>query len=332
MVYAHLTIPQNLHGFIAFRMPLFFFVAGYLFSSEKQTFTNFIQKKIRRIIIPYFFFSFISFLFWYFILTKFNPHSYQDTNAIQYLIGIFCAIPDKNFIFFNIPLWFLPCLFVIHTLYFFISKIPKKGHQFLISVLLFALGIIINKHFSVRIPWAIDVALCSVVFFMLGNYCRGIKLFDKFIFSLSKTKQLFLALSVFILFLITAYLNSKDNYVVVYQLELNNYFLYFINGIFGIIFIFMISNFLSNEQYKNLKKFFAFYGKNTLIILCTHLIIVALIKGFLLMTTGTKSDYFEGSFSRNLLLFSGVIIMLIPTIILVRKYLWFILGISKNKS
>ena len=95
----------------SFHMPLFFMISGYVYEIQlkKSAYSYvsnkiaFIQKKINRLIVPYFCFSI-------------------PLTAVLYFVGRFQGSIFENYfnaflITNNTYLWFLPCLFVISILY-----------------------------------------------------------------------------------------------------------------------------------------------------------------------------------------------------------------------
>ncbi len=58
MVMGHSGIPRFIHDCIySFHMPFFFILSGYFFLTEKYTFVELINRKVKTILLPYFVFS-----------------------------------------------------------------------------------------------------------------------------------------------------------------------------------------------------------------------------------------------------------------------------------
>ena len=66
VVWAHILLVGWTHRFIyAFHMPLFFFISGYLFKSDKyNSFKDFFKKRFKRLIIPYLIYSVFTWTIW----------------------------------------------------------------------------------------------------------------------------------------------------------------------------------------------------------------------------------------------------------------------------
>lgn len=112
-----------------FHMPLFFVLSGAGLSYSRHSFS--IRKKWQTLMIPYFLFSFLCFLYWFSIESRFRPENNYilfsgllgtlDTDAQQF-INIFLAENAFYAFPYNVVLWFLPCLFVAECIYNAISR------------------------------------------------------------------------------------------------------------------------------------------------------------------------------------------------------------------
>jgi len=64
VVMGHLQNPENINTFIySFHMPLFFFLSGLTFK-DGQIFKDYLTKKIRTIVIPYFLYAILTYFVW----------------------------------------------------------------------------------------------------------------------------------------------------------------------------------------------------------------------------------------------------------------------------
>ena len=97
-----------------FNMPLFFFVAGYLLNFTKyQNYWQFLKSRAKGILVPYLGITIISIIFY-----KFYYHMpmYDHFTMIN-MLKVF-IVATRNQIFYNIPLWFLPTLFVTENIFY----------------------------------------------------------------------------------------------------------------------------------------------------------------------------------------------------------------------
>lgn len=148
-----------------YHVPLFFFISGAMevFTKTDLTFAEFFRKKIKSIVLPYFFFGVISIVL-IFLSGNATVGTISQT-ALQYILGI------RNQLFAP-ALWFLPCLFVISLLFFILKKISKNRWV----LLLLGLGMLVISetllpHRPIVQPswfWNIDSALYYFFYFILG--------------------------------------------------------------------------------------------------------------------------------------------------------------------
>jgi fucose 4-O-acetylase-like acetyltransferase len=204
MVLAHLAIPNQQQSFInSFHMPLFFIITGYLISVDTKSFKFFLIKKLRTLLLPYAVFAIVSFIFWYFIGRNYGDDALIEKNPTDYLWGILLAIPTKEYLGFNFPIWYLPSFFCAEILFYWIKRIFKK-YSLVIILLFVGLGIFLNEIDFVRLPFAIDVSFFTILFFQIGQWLKKKNWMDRYICSPSG----WVKMSLFIVFLcLTIYIS-----------------------------------------------------------------------------------------------------------------------------
>lgn len=217
-------------------MPLFFIISGYLFyfSKWKSHFTDFFQNKFRRLMIPYFTSSILIFYpLWYFLGRHFGENASRNDSPVQEFIGIFYANGFDEWMAFNVPLWFLPCLFCTLILAYFIYWCSKENVRYLVfySLLFSAIGYAV--HFYAFLPWSIDIAMTVQIFMLIGTLLRGIEL-----------KSRWWLLAVPILAVCAMWNGRVDMNGRVY----GNLALYYLGGISGTILCMKLSVFLSEQK------------------------------------------------------------------------------------
>ena len=110
-----------------FHIPIFFFISGMLFNENKyNSITNFIKSKFRTLIIPYGIFYLTTFVYWLVI----ERYTRGGVTPASQLIGLFYGTYNLKYMMFNGALWFIPCLFSIELLYYFIAKIKNNTKIF----------------------------------------------------------------------------------------------------------------------------------------------------------------------------------------------------------
>lgn len=220
VIVGHLGISSVEHNFIySFHMPLFFFLSGMLFNINYPCKER-ISLNFKKLIIPYFWFSFISFLTLPFIASLLNVSTLSFNNFGQQLLAALSGVmygvnPSLNPIWNNV-LWFLPCLFWIQVFY---SCIGKTNQMLLLSFLLLLLQILIplfatyiNPYMPYsRLIFGIDSAFIGLIFFHLGYLFKKNKLLE-----IAKKVNILVLLYSFLMslaFLMTSVLGSVRYFV-----------------------------------------------------------------------------------------------------------------------
>lgn len=163
VIIGHLPISDFLFKLIySFHIPLFFFISGFLFKSD-LTIRGFLLKKINGIIKPYLLFSGFTYILHLFFtyFTKSEKVSVPDF-FISVLKGT--AI---NGLAWNPPLWFLPCLFSLSLIFYFIFKFTLLKNFYIKVIFMFSLGIILAINY-INLPFGITQAFMALPFFFVG--------------------------------------------------------------------------------------------------------------------------------------------------------------------
>ena len=312
VVYGH-NFPINEPYIYSFHVPLFFLISGMF--HPKSINLALIKKRAKMILLPYFFWSFSLYFFWLIIGRKFGNSSVLDLSPIDNLIGVFYAQGGQSYMDWGIPLWFLPCIFLVFVFYGLLQKITQKTIRIILSIVLFVIGFSWIKITKIHLPWSIDVAFVALLFYSIGN------LLKKWISNISNKNAILFMIFLFVVHVISFYYNPLkiDMYRSIYGNEL----LFLVSGITGsiayILFFKLVPIF----------KFFSYLGKHTIILLATHIRILTLIKLVFYLTLGMT--VFEFNEWQKVGLSTIQIILIIPIIWLVNKYAPILDGkISKN--
>jgi len=301
VVYGH-NFPMNEPYIYSFHVPLFFFIAG-MFHPEKVNFGS-IKKRAKMVLVPYFIWAALLFLFWVTVGRNYGRSSGENLSILDNFIGIFYAQGGQQYMDWGIPMWFLPCIFVLFVLFALIKKI--KNIYLMNSLLLVAIliGFIWPRGIGVHVPWSIDVALVAMSFYALGNVLKP------WLIKLSKIQVGIGFLIFFALHLFAFFFNPGK--VDMYRSLYGNELLFFVSGLAGsiayVLFFKLVPVF----------KFFSYLGNHTIVILATHIRMLTVIKLLMLVVFGIT--VFQFSEVEKLLLSIVQVIMVIPIIWLVNKY------------
>lgn len=141
-------IPDNspdwyviLHRFIySFHMPLFLFISGYIYMQtlKKESYFNFILRKIQRLMIPYFVTSFLVITIK--LLSSSNASLENPVSLFSYIEMLY--LPAAGFF-----LWFIWVLFTIFLIMPFFKTFRALCVLFLISITLYFLPVNFPQYF-----------------------------------------------------------------------------------------------------------------------------------------------------------------------------------------
>ncbi len=187
-----------------------------------NSFSHFIKRRFQNILIPYFLISFLLYIFWFFVGRKFGSSTQMDLSPIKNFIGIFYAQGGNEYMDWGIPMWFLPCLFLVSVLYYSLAKYKKA---IIVLALVFSgiVGYFLPKSLESHLPWSIDIVFTAILFYGTGHLLKDFLLNDLLVNkkSLKTISALALALSINIVFF---YLNGRidiskgiyNNYIYLY--------------------------------------------------------------------------------------------------------------------
>lgn len=241
----------------AFHMPLFFFLSGLVLKDKKEGFVNFWKTKTKSLIRPWFVILTISL---FVCLTI--PEWRNQLTLKAVLSDLYTA--NTN-VFQNSSLWYLVCFYFVLILFYFINKIKvtrvTKFFFYLFAIVLLWSKEVLNMtnlpfH---RLPFKIDSALIALFFFILAFR------YKEKILKLMACKYNLLIVSVVIVFTIClCVFNGWSN---INSLDTGKVrLLYYPIALMGIGSVCLISQLQGWEKLTKTRKFFVFYGKNSLII------------------------------------------------------------------
>lgn len=245
IIWQHTDCPD----FGNFRMPVFFFASGIFFKISNLS--VFIQKRWKAIIIPFFFFYIISIPL-SFLKDWWDFHSIHafDWNRVY---DIFKVTNDRAFLSLNWTLWFLLALFFIQILALFIFRFNRK-----IIAVSCLLSLLFHHQLEfLSAPLAINLALAYYGYFGLG-YLMGKPLIN---FMNTRRRKIIVGIiSGCLLFATIWYLDYGFD-------DLHG----MVEKIKQIAFVVVFTAFFSFFDGVKFLECLRFFGKNSLIVLGTHI-------------------------------------------------------------
>ena len=171
MIMGHSRFGGRLNSYkVAFNMPIFYFISGYLFSIKKyNSFSPYLAKKAKNILLPYCFFAVLTMG----VCTVVNLIS---RNQVYRYSDMLKGIIWSNQSIFPITgaIWFLQCLFWVEIGYYFLEKYLKSPNRWLIVIAVTGIAWILSAN-DIHLPFAIDSALGALLFFHIGKQWKEVK-------------------------------------------------------------------------------------------------------------------------------------------------------------
>ncbi len=301
VVYGH-NFPFCEKYIYSFHMPLFIMVAGF-FHPAVSNFDN-LKKRVTSILVPYFLWSFILFALWFFVTSKYGDNLLYNLSPLNNFIGIFYSQGGRDYMDWGIPMWFLPAIFMTFTTFHWLRKIKNDYLFYCLLILVPISGFIYSRLTDIDLPWSINIAMVSIIFYAFGFY-----VFPK-INSITKKTSIILA---GILGLIHFFLYNYNLKIDIYRAIYGNEFFFILNGILGSLFVLFF--FKAFPFFR----FLAFVGKFSLTILALQLLAMTFIKVMLLYAFG-QSDFNYTEWERFLYAILQITLM-IPGFFIINNYL-----------
>lgn len=318
VILAHTPLWTPAQNFIyAFHMPLFFFLSGLLFTFDRHPdFRNFVSHRFRQLMVPYFFFSIVTYLFWLFIGRKFGNDANIDIPLYQPILGIFYGVGTPDWMIHCIPLWFFPCLFLIELLYHLAFKHVKKRAIFVTGFL--TIAFVFNILDDIRLPWSFNTVFAGLGIYGAGNISKD--LISKLL-----SQKLFIQILLCIISYSLVYLVAENNGRINMHIhDYNNYYLFLGGAVAGITGTILTAHFLQQLFHRSYPV--EYIAKNTFIIVGFHLMAGSLLKGITVFAMDLPLSVYQNAFLINVVFSLASLTLLIPVIFVLNAYFSFFIG------
>jgi fucose 4-O-acetylase-like acetyltransferase len=278
-----------------FVIPLYFLLSGMTFKRSKfPSLWEFIKHRAKTLLLPYLMFSLVTWAFW----AVFNVVSHNQVNLWGPLLQTFIAQGSGGFLIHNVPLWFLPCLFVIEVLYYMIDKLPEWAN-ITVCILLSVLGACMISWWRgpfILLPWSMESAFVSILFYGAGNWLVkhwGLVGIQERVLG-KKWLSLVIMIVLTLVMINTAHWNrhitlGSDNLGKFPPMFYLNAFMGIVtSGIFAIL---VCSIKRDNRLFNAVMNYHLWYGRNSLYIMATHVP----VKGIIILAIAKmigKNEYF----------------------------------------
>lgn len=246
------------------RMPLYFVLSGLFFKDYGGIF-NFLKRKINNILIPFLFF-------------------YVASSVVLWLLCMALGLehvpyPDLLFLFkegeieFNVPIWFLLCLFWVNILYYFIHSISRFVIvRCLLSLAVGGVEILLGGQ-QISLPLFVDSALMATPFFFFGTLLRKS-------FVLRNNNRLWLqaivSIAVLVVLCVLPYFITPSYYRFKQCELVGNCVIAFLSSCLAVIALLTLCKCIKWLP------FFSYFGRYSIIVMCFHYVYLDVFNDFFL--------------------------------------------------
>lgn len=181
MVFGHLGFLWNIqpvrNAIYSFHMPLFIIISG-LFFNEKDKLKDLLKKIGKKLLLPYIVTIVITNLLYSIV----HKEEFILINLIKQTV-----LASSNYLRFAPEiasvnqLWFITFLAMIRILFYTINKICNNDIQKGIVCLLFTIEGMVLAKISIFLPWSLDIALATIIFYYVGYIIKKYNCLEKII-------------------------------------------------------------------------------------------------------------------------------------------------------
>ena len=256
------TTVNIIRWYLSFQMPIFYFISGYLFNN-KYSCKEFLQKRIKRLVIPYYLSIPIAIL-----------SLYAEDVLLEEIKSIkeYCKITVFDYLLLYKPTteqWFIINLFIVEVVGFFLIKYIKRNEcKLLVTSIMLIIGICLNSYSDSIYPFHIEKLFMMLPFYVMGYFYQQYE--EKIKGNLNIKCVLYFIGTLCVWFVITL---TQTGFAVVLYNSYGNYLLFYIGAIIGIGFIITVSKVINKNSL--MEKI----GKESLLLCLTHRFLVVLLNG-----------------------------------------------------
>lgn len=287
VVMSHVGLRIPLFGFFtgAFYVPVFFLLSGFTYHGRQEGFSDFVKRKGKRLLLPYFGWSF--FLYIFYLIKDVLGRGEPVREVLMPLVGIFISryslyAPGQrdNLLFMNIwnsPLWFLTALFLSLVLFEICVRVSGGDERKLLagSAFCFGVGLLLPRWVGFLLPWSLDTAFLFEGMIYIG-YLLGRNSWQ----AMGKRKTAVMVLLAAVLS-VTCYCNGVVN------VSVGDFGRYRLVGVVNAVLSSMVVLWFCFLCRNHVPGALAAAGRSSLTIMCLHLFVYLFVKtGFDLVLPG----------------------------------------------
>ena len=296
-----------------FHIPLFFFLSGYVINFDKyNNLIDFIIKKFKNTIVPYFLLSIVT---WVFVECINNPIQSMDMDSFRKFLGIFICVKGTPY---YLTLWFIISLFFAQIILYILNKFNNDKKMIISLVVLFFVAIYISYIYEPGWILVSDTIPMATVFLGIGFLVRKHQKWFEKIYNLGY----FIVFSV--LTIILGFMNLGDiARVDLYYQDLGNPLLYFVSAMCGIFMTLIFS------KYFDKLKLIRYIGTNSLVFYAFHRpIFIPVVYHLIIKIESSKISYILTDNVKTMISVIFICTGLSILSIFINRYMPFLIGKS----
>lgn len=174
------------YSVVAFYMPLFFFISGYVYKEGRRPVDN-IKRKLKQLLIPYAGFTLL--LYAENIVVSYLKNELSREVLINPLLGalysrgaLWADMSGENTYFLTLsngPMWFITAMAVASVIFYLLVDkfLENMKNMWIISGILAAITIVMS-YCPVLLPWSMDTAFACALFMLVGAKCGQISYYS----------------------------------------------------------------------------------------------------------------------------------------------------------
>lgn len=312
---------QMWRGIYTFHIPAFILISGYLNKSATgMSFMAYLQDRTRRLILPYMIMGVLSYLVWLLLLRNVGLDAEFQIPAWRPLLGMIYGVGTDHWLIHNTPLWFLPCLFSVQILAYWIERLSAETWKSLLPVLLPLAFLLVQPFLSIRLPWSLDTAFLTLPFYAIGQRLGRQRESSK---PAERRFWLSLALGGLFLYVGAARFNTP---VDLNSLEIGVPVYFYLGALGGTAFWYTLVKFLPPLPLGRL------ISDHSIVIYGLHLMGMVFVRGLLIHGLDLDPLFHEGEALLIFALSLGTLVIMIPVAYLLGKLVPPILGSKPIRS
>ena len=156
----------------SFHVPLCVMVSGIVFSRGIKSFGQYLSDKFRRLMIPYYAFALVSILL-YEIMGNWMEDAVDGGYSVSFwqnLFGMVYANAGNGLMRWNMPLWYLPMIFVVVIVAWCVYRYDSGKWDFIVLASSVVVAIVLKTVVRLDgLPMGIETACYLFPFFALGK-------------------------------------------------------------------------------------------------------------------------------------------------------------------